>query len=85
MIQTTIRINGMACSMCEAHVADTIRKAYPDAHRVSASHIKGIATFLREEEPSEELLRKAISETGYECISVNSEPYVKKGLFFKVR
>ena len=85
MIQTTIRIEGMACSMCEAHIADTIRKAYPNAKKVSASHVKGTATFLSEEEPSEDLLRKSISETGYECISVSSEPYVKKGLFFKAR
>ena len=26
MIQTTVKISGMACSMCEAHINDTIRR-----------------------------------------------------------
>ncbi len=29
MIQTTIQVFGMACSMCEAHINDTIRAAFP--------------------------------------------------------
>ena len=28
MIQTTVKISGMACSMCEAHINDTIRRAF---------------------------------------------------------
>ena len=28
MIQTTIKVSGMACSMCEAHINDTIRGAF---------------------------------------------------------
>ena len=27
MIKTTLKIEGMMCSMCEAHICDTIRKA----------------------------------------------------------
>ena len=29
MIQTTVKVSGMACSMCEAHINDTIRTAFP--------------------------------------------------------
>ena len=29
MIKTTVKIDGMACSMCEAHINDAIRKAFP--------------------------------------------------------
>ena len=29
MLQYTIVVEGMACSMCEAHVNDAIRKAFP--------------------------------------------------------
>ena len=28
MIQTTVKVSGMACSMCEAHVNATIRRAF---------------------------------------------------------
>ena len=79
--KTTIKIEGMACSMCEAHIADVIRKTIPDAKKVSASHSKGVATFLSDVVPSEEILKKAIADTGYTCLAVKSETYVKKGLF----
>ena len=29
MVQITVGVDGMACSMCEAHVSDAIRKAFP--------------------------------------------------------
>ena len=81
MFKTTLKIDGMMCGMCEAHIADVIRKKVPDAKKVSASHLKGRATFLSETEPSEEELKSAIAETGYTCLEVNSGIYFKKGLF----
>ena len=29
MIQTTVEVGGMACSMCEAHINDTVLNAFP--------------------------------------------------------
>ena len=29
MIQTTVEVGGMACSMCEAHINDAVRNAFP--------------------------------------------------------
>ena len=81
MQKYTLKIEGMMCGMCESHINDTIRKVVADAKKVSASHKKGIATFLSEESISDEQLKKAIEETGYTCTEVNSETYVKKGLF----
>ena len=81
MYKTTAKIEGMMCGMCEAHIADVIRKTVADAKKVSASRRKGEATFLSEEAPSEEMLKRAIADTGYTCLSVESEPYKKKGLF----
>ena len=80
MYKTTLKIDGMMCGMCEAHIADVIRKKIPDAKKVSASHSKGTATFLSESMPSEEELKRAIAETGYDCRTIESETYVKKGL-----
>ena len=81
MIKTTLKIDGMMCSMCEAHICDVIRKAVPGAKKVSASHSKGEASFLSEESTDETLLRDAIAATGYTCLSVESSPYEKKGWF----
>ena len=48
MIQTTVRISGMACSMCEAHINDTIRRTF-SVEKVSSSHIKGETVILSRE------------------------------------
>ena len=29
MLQYTIAVEGMACSMCESHVNEAVRKAFP--------------------------------------------------------
>ena len=81
MIKTTVKIDGMMCSMCEAHIQDVIRKSLPDAKKVSASHSKGEASFLSEEAPDAAALKAAIDATGYTCLGVESAPYEKKGWF----
>ena len=81
MYKVTAKIEGMMCGMCEAHIADTIRRAFPDAKKVSASRKHGEATFLSEREPDREKLKQAIEETGYTFVSVSVELYEKRGLF----
>ena len=81
MIKTTIKIEGMACGMCEAHVCDAIRKAVPTAKKVEASRSKREASFLTEAAVDKESLKAAIDATGYTCLAVESAPYEKKGLF----
>ena len=49
MIKNTVKIEGMMCGMCEAHIADTIRKTFPKAKKVSVSHTAGQAVFLSDE------------------------------------
>lgn len=83
MLKYTLKIKGMQCSMCEAHINDTVRKAVPSARKVSSSHSKGQTTFAAEDGTVDEAaLRKAIAETGYELCACESVPYEeKKGLF----
>ena len=83
MIKTTLKIDGMMCGMCEAHVCDAIRKAVPTAQKVSASRSKKEATFLTEDNVNAESLKAAIDATGYSCLGVSSAPYEKKGLLGK--
>ena len=81
MYKITVKIEGMACGMCEAHVCDAIRRAFPDAKKTAASRKRGEATFLSEKAVDGEALRRAIEETGYTFISVSSEPHQKRRLF----
>lgn len=80
MIETTVKVDGMMCGMCEAHVSDAIRDALP-VKKVTASHTKGQAVILSETPLDEEALRAAIGKTGYGVQGVSARPYEKKGLF----
>ena len=81
MLKNTVKIDGMMCGMCEAHICDTIRRAFPGAKKVSASRKNGEATFLSESAIDEELLKKSINDTGYTFVSFSWEEYKKRGLF----
>ena len=74
MNKITVKIDGMMCGMCEAHICDTIRKTFTDAKKAKASKANGEATFLTDEPIDEEKLEKAITNTGYTFVSVKSVP-----------
>ena len=80
MIKTTLKIDGMMCAMCEAHVCDTIRKTVPAAKKVRANRARGEATFLTENPVNETEVGSTVTATGYTCLGVKSAPAVK-GLF----
>ena len=46
MTKTILKIDGMMCGMCEAHVNDAIRKIIPNAQKVKSSHTKGKSSFV---------------------------------------
>ena len=81
MYQTTLKIDGMACSMCEAHVKDVIRKVVPGVKKLSASHGRGEAAFKSETTPDAERLKAAIGETGYRVLDVQTQSVEKKRWF----
>ncbi len=80
MIKTTIKVDGMACNMCEAHVNEAVRNAF-DVKKVKSSHSKGITEIVSKESLDEAKLKEAIEQTGYEVGEITSEPYKKKLLF----
>ena len=81
MNRVTMKIDGMMCGMCEAHVCDAIRKAVPSAKKVEASRRKQEASFLTEEAVDAAGLKAALDATGYTCRDIETAPYEKKGLF----
>ncbi len=80
MIQTTVKVSGMACSMCEAHINDAIRRAFP-VEKVTSSHSKGETVILSETPLDEAAIRETIDATGYTVGEIKAAPYEKKGFF----
>ena len=69
MVETTVRIDGMMCGMCEAHMNDAIRRVLPDAKKVKSSFKKGVTVFRTENAVDEEILKNVVADTGYTFVS----------------
>ncbi len=80
MIKTVLKIEGMRCGMCEAHICDVIRKSCY-VKKVTASHVKNEAVIESESPIDKEALKSAIEKTGYKVGEITEEEYKKKGLF----
>ena len=48
MTETILKVDGMACGMCESHINDAIRAAF-SVEKVSSSHSKGETVILSQE------------------------------------
>ena len=80
MIQTTLNISGMMCSMCEAHINDAVRAAFP-VRKVTSSRSKGETVILSDAPLDMEKLKQTIQATGYTFVSAREEAVEKKGQF----
>lgn len=79
MIEITMKIDGMMCGMCEAHINDTIRKQF-QVKKVTSSHGKEETKIITETDISDEVLKKTVEKTGYRVLSISRNPYAAKGL-----
>lgn len=80
MFETRIKVGGMMCGMCEAHINDAVRAAFP-AKKVTSSRTKGETVILSESEPDAAAIKAAIEATGYDVGEIATKPCEKKGLF----
>ena len=80
MVKITAGIEGMVCGMCEAHINEAVRNAFR-IKKVTSSHTKKQTVILAEQDIPKQKLRDVVAKAGYDVVSVNSEPYEKKGLF----
>ena len=80
MVKTTVSVTGMVCGMCEAHINDAIRAAFP-VKKVTSSRAKKETVILSDESLDREAVKRAITNAGYTPGSVTEEPFEKKGLF----
>ena len=80
MIKTTLKIDGMMCGMCEAHVNAAVREC-ADVKKVKSSHVKNNTVIVCSSDEDLPKIKKAITALGYKITSEKTEPY--KSLFSK--
>ena len=80
MVKTVLKIDGMMCGMCEAHMNDLIRKNFK-VKKVISSAKDGETVIISDAELDIPWAKKQIKDIGYEMVDYTSEPYEKKGLF----
>ena len=78
MLKVTMKIDGMSCGMCEAHINDAIRKVF-SVKKVTSSHRKGITELLIQDAVDTQLLKHAVEEFGYKVLDIRCEPYERLG------
>ena len=79
MIRTTVQVSGMVCGMCEAHVSNAVRSAFP-VKKVSSSRTRGETVIESEAPLDQERLRQVINNTGYQMLSAAEKEISKKSL-----
>ena len=79
MIETIVKVDGMMCGMCEAHINDAIRSHF-QVKKVSSSHSKGQTVIRSQEALDQAQLRQVIDATGYKVLDEVSRPVEKRGL-----
>ena len=66
-MKQTIKIQGMMCTKCEAHVKKAL-EALPEVNEAVPSHEADEAVLDLNSEVSADVLKKAVEEAGYEYI-----------------
>ena len=82
MYEIDLKIGGMMCGMCESHINDAVRNAFP-VKKVTSSHSKGQTVILSETEIPEAELRPVFTKLGYTLTGYTCVPYEKKGLLHR--
>ncbi len=79
MTKITMKVEGMMCGMCEAHVCDAIRKVCDGKPKITASHSTGLVEIILDTPPDVARMKNAVKGTGYKVLDVQSENIEKKG------
>ena len=66
-MEKTLKIDGMMCAHCEARVKKAL-EALPEVASAEVSHERGTAVVTLNGEISDETLKKAVEDQGYQVI-----------------
>lgn len=70
---------------CVKHTGTTLSGIIFDVKKVTSSHTEGETVILSETEPDAGKPAEVFAVTGYKLLDIQTEPYVKKGLFGRFR
>jgi len=79
MNKIILKINGMKCGMCEAHVNNLFRTKL-NIKKIKSSHIKNETLIFTNLEISDDSLKNALENSGYKIESIKRED-AKKTIF----
>ena len=82
MIRTILEVDGMMCGMCEAHVNDAVRAAFPEVKKVTSSRAKKRTEILSESPLDGQKLKDAVSASGYIPGEITTEEAKKRFRLF---
>lgn len=83
MIKITLKIEGMMCGMCEAHMNDAVRNEL-GISKVTSSHAKKETVIISNNDIEDDKLRAVVEKTGYDLVEISRETVEKKGFFAKL-
>ena len=78
MVQTTLKVDGMMCSMCESHVNEVVHKT-AQVEKVTSSHTKGETVIVSAQPLDIEALKAAIADTGYTVTGAEESRMRRRG------
>ncbi len=79
MEKITLKIDGMMCPMCEAHMNDAIRNSF-NVKKVVSSHKDKQTVILTDIKINDAELKNIVEKTGYKLLNIVRAPYEKKGI-----
>lgn len=79
MIRITVKVDGMMCGMCEAHINDAVRKALP-VRKVTSNHKKKETVILTEQDISDSAIEAAVTQSGYTFLGATHKEDRPRGL-----
>ena len=69
MMKKTLKIEGMMCSHCEMHTKKAL-EALDGVAKAEVSHENGTAVVTLEKEVSDDTLKQAVTDQGYQVINI---------------
>ena len=69
-MEKTLKIEGMMCGHCEMHVKKAL-ESLDGVKKAEVSHKNGTAVVTLEKELSDDLLKQAVSDQGYQVTDIH--------------
>lgn len=82
MIKTILKIEGMMCAHCEAHMNEAIKEKF-DVVKVASSSKNGETVIESKEELDAEKIKEVVAEAGYTFVGITTEVAEEKSSIFQ--